>query len=182
MRTIKKILVPIDFCEESASAFLHALGLAKEARAELIVLHVIDSYALRNFFLPATEDIERPTLDRLNASLLSLDTLRSKKALALSTFINKHARVHGGIVITRKVRMGSVVKEIAATAWEESIDLIVVELRKRFPFLNLTVLRLLQLSRKLPCPVLLEPAVSKGGRTAMGRLISPRAFPRERVA
>lgn len=89
----------------------------------------------------------------------------------------KHARVNGGIVVTRKLRMGSVVKEIAATAWEENIDLIVVELRKRFPFLNLTVLKLLQLSRKLPCPVLLEPAVAKDGRAAMGRLISLRPAP-----
>ena len=182
MRKIKKILVPIDFCQESASAFLHALGLAMEAKAELIVLHVIDAYQLRNFFMATINDIEHPTWGRLNDSLFSLDALRNEKNLALSTFIDKHARVFGGIVITRRVRMGSVVKEIAATAWEENIDLIVVELRKRFPFLNLTVLRLLQLCRKLPCPVLLEPAVSVDGRTAMARLISPRAFPRERVA
>ena len=126
--------------------------------------------------MATTKGIE-PTLGRLNSPLLSLDALRSEKALELSTFISKHARVNGGIVVTRKLRMGSVVKEIAATAWEENIDLIVVELRKRFPFLNLTVLKLLQLSRKLPCPVLLEPAVAKDGRAAMGRLISLRPAP-----
>jgi nucleotide-binding universal stress UspA family protein len=41
MRKLNKILVPIDFSEESARAIRYALSLAKETRAELVALHVI---------------------------------------------------------------------------------------------------------------------------------------------
>jgi nucleotide-binding universal stress UspA family protein len=42
MRKLNKILVPIDFSEESARALRYALSLAKETRAELVALHVIE--------------------------------------------------------------------------------------------------------------------------------------------
>jgi len=42
MRKLTKILIPIDFSEESARALRCALSLAKETRAELVALHVIE--------------------------------------------------------------------------------------------------------------------------------------------
>ena len=57
--------------------------------------------------------------------------------------------------------MGSLVKEIAAITREENIDVMVLELRKRFPFPDLTTLRLLRMIRSLPCAVLLDSPVAK---------------------
>ena len=48
MRDVKKILVPVDFCGESAGALKHALALASESRAEVMALHVIDKYSPRS--------------------------------------------------------------------------------------------------------------------------------------
>ena len=42
MLKVEKILVPIDFSEESARALRNALALAKETKAELIALHVVE--------------------------------------------------------------------------------------------------------------------------------------------
>jgi hypothetical protein len=53
--------------------------------------------------------------------------------------------------------MGSLVKEIAAITQEESIDLIVLELRKWRLFPDLATLKLLTIVKSLPCPVLLDP-------------------------
>ncbi len=182
MRNIKKILVPIDFCEESASAMRRGLALAMESSAELVALHIIHAYSLRHYFMSTAPGMEHLSPAGGDCPIISLDVLRSERAVKLSTFIDRHAARNRGIVITQRIRMGSVVKEIAATAWEENIDLLIVELRKRFPFLNLTVLKLLQLGRTLPCPVLLEPALAKDGRVATAPLVSLRPFPREEVA
>src|SRR5947209_8043307 len=41
MSQFKKILVPIDFSEQSVNALKYASSLAKDTRAEVIVLHVV---------------------------------------------------------------------------------------------------------------------------------------------
>ena len=40
MNTVRKILVPIDFSEDSANGLSYAVSLAQKTQAELIVLHV----------------------------------------------------------------------------------------------------------------------------------------------
>jgi nucleotide-binding universal stress UspA family protein len=40
MNTVRKILVPIDFSEDSANGLKYAVSLAQKTQAELIVLHV----------------------------------------------------------------------------------------------------------------------------------------------
>lgn len=42
MKGVKKILVPVDFSECSKNAFFYALDIAKENKAEIFLLHVID--------------------------------------------------------------------------------------------------------------------------------------------
>ena len=51
MRKLNKILVPIDFSEESARALKYALSLARETRSELVVLHVIEKTNDSDFFM-----------------------------------------------------------------------------------------------------------------------------------
>lgn len=42
MHDVKKLLVPIDFSQESAKALMYASSLAKQLNAELIALHVVE--------------------------------------------------------------------------------------------------------------------------------------------
>ena len=42
MHKVRKILVPIDFSPESGRALRNAATLARETKAQLIALHVID--------------------------------------------------------------------------------------------------------------------------------------------
>ena len=164
MRNVKKILVPVDFCEESACALKRAVALAIESRAEVIALHVIDAYSLRDYFTSPRFSMLDRRLAGAESPAVSLQSLKSDKRRRLAQFINRHVRQNDGIVITQKVRTGSVVREIATIAREKNIDLLVIELRRNFPSLNLTVLKLLQMSRHIPCPVLLEPAIPKHRR------------------
>ena len=60
MRKVEKILVPIDFTEESARALKRATGLATENGAELIALHVVDARSLRDYFLSSLAAPEDP--------------------------------------------------------------------------------------------------------------------------
>jgi nucleotide-binding universal stress UspA family protein len=53
MKTFEKILVPIDFSENSEHAFDYALTLARQFQSELIVMHVINEPVdLRGFYVP----------------------------------------------------------------------------------------------------------------------------------
>ena len=40
MNTVRKILVPIDFSEDSADGLKYAVSLAQKTQAEVVVLHV----------------------------------------------------------------------------------------------------------------------------------------------
>jgi hypothetical protein len=97
---------------------------------------------------------------------IPVDLLLRERALDLWHFIQTAIRHNGPVRITRKLRMGSLIKEIAAIAEKENIDLIVLELRKRFPFADLAVLKLLKMIGRLPCPVLLDAPVDKHARKA----------------
>jgi nucleotide-binding universal stress UspA family protein len=161
MRKVEKILVPIDFSEESARALRHALALAMETRAELIALHVVEPYSLRDYFASSLASLEDSPFPGNNAPVISIDALLHDKTLDLSNFIAKTAQGTSRIKITKKVRMGSIVEGIAATTEEENIDLIVLELRKRFLFPDLATLKALKIMRKLPCPLLLDPPIAE---------------------
>lgn len=71
-------------------------------------------------------------------------------------------RYKTSVKIKKVVRLGKMQEEIAAVALEEKIDLIVVDLRKRFLFSSLGKRRLLKAIDKLPYAVLLPPQVGEG--------------------
>ena len=60
MRKVEKVLIPIDFTEESARALKRATALATENGAELLALHVVDARTLRNYFLSSLATPEDP--------------------------------------------------------------------------------------------------------------------------
>ncbi|MBI5286839.1 MAG: universal stress protein [Deltaproteobacteria bacterium] len=48
MKGVKKILVPVDFSDCSKNAFSHALDIARENKATIFLLHVIDVELIEN--------------------------------------------------------------------------------------------------------------------------------------
>jgi nucleotide-binding universal stress UspA family protein len=160
MRKLEKILVPIDFSQESASALGRGLALARETGAELIALHVIEPRRLREYFGSYLESQEASPLTRTNEPIISIDALLRAKSRALTNFIENTAQDINGMKITKRVTLGSRLKEIAATTQEENIDLVVLKLRKRFPLGGLANFRILRFMRALPCPVLLDPPIA----------------------
>ena len=93
-----------------------------------------------------------------------VDVLLQERSLDLWNFIGRVVEGNNQIKITKRLRIGSLVKEIAIVAQEETIDLIVLELRKRFPFPDLATLKLFRVIRNLGCPVLLGPPIGKNRR------------------
>jgi hypothetical protein len=68
------------------------------------------------------------------SSNIPVDVLLRETAIDLTSFIERTIGKHTPVRITKKVRIGSLIKEITKTIQEEKIDLIVLELQKRLPF------------------------------------------------
>jgi hypothetical protein len=111
-----------------------------------------------------------------------VDVLLQERSLDLWNFIERTAEASHRVKITRKIRMGSLVEEIAAITQEDNIDLIVFELRKRFPFPNRATLKLLRIIRSLPCAVLLGSPAAKTDREPKRPLVLVHPTPKETTA
>jgi len=155
MHKVNKILVPIYFSTESASALKHALSLAKETRAELVALHVIEKTNHSDFFMASVAMLEGSPFPVNEFPTVPVDVLLRERSLDLWNFIGRTIEANNQIKITKRVRMGGWLKTMTATIHEEGIDLVVIELRERMSFPNLGVLKLIKMIRRLPCPVLL---------------------------
>jgi len=182
MRKVEKILVPIDFTGESARALKRAMALATENGAELIALHVVDARSLRNCFLSSLAAPEDPPCMSEEAPTISLDLLLRERALDLWNFVNRNLQGTHRAKVTRRVKLGSSVKEIAAITQEENIDLIVLELRKWRLFPDLATLKLLKMVKSLPCPVLLDPPITRNSHPPRRPLVLVQTNPGETVA
>ena len=153
MRKVNRILVPIDFSEESARALKYAVSLAEETRSELVALHVIEKTDDSDTFMSSVALLE-------GFPAVPVDVLLQERSLDLWNFIGRTVKASNPVKITKKIRMGSLLKEMTATIQTEHVDLVVIELRKRMSFPNLRALKLVKIVRSLPCPVLLHPRVA----------------------
>ena len=155
MNTVRKILVPIDFSEDSATGLKYAVSLAQETQAELVVLHVTQKKEADSFldFLAVMEGA--PMLNPPPA--IPVDRLLREKALDLYNFIEKVVR-NPPLKIRRKVVLGNKAEKILGVVKEERIDLVVLAIRKKsfFPYLMARG-KLLKMISRFPCPVLLKP-------------------------
>jgi nucleotide-binding universal stress UspA family protein len=160
MRKLNKILVPIDFSEESARALRYALSLASETRSELVALHVIEKTDHSDFFMSSVAMLEGSPFPVNEFSAIPVDVLLQERSLDLWNFIGRTVETNNQVKITKRIKMGSLLKAMTATIHEEDVDLVVLELRKR-SFPNLGTLKLIKMIRSLPCPVLLYPPVAR---------------------
>jgi len=157
MNTVRKILVPVDFSEDSADGLKYAVSLAQKTQAELIVLHVTQKNEA-DAFLDLLAVMEgAPMLNR--PAGIPVDRLVREKALDLYHFIEKVVRNPGQVKIRRKVALGNKTEKILGVVKDERIDLVVLAIRKTsfFPYLMARG-RLLRMISRFPCPVLLKPS------------------------
>ena len=160
MQNVKKLLVPIDFSPESEKALKYASSLAKQIHAEVIALYVVEDILQEGILAYIFPPDGWPFLDT-QPSVRPLDVLLRERALDLWRFIERTVHDNGPTKVKRMVRLGKVREEIAAVAREENIDLVVLELRKRFLFTSQRTRKLLKMIDKLPYPVLLPPPIAE---------------------
>ena len=144
MLSIRSILHPTDFSEASKRASEFALGLAKDYRARLILLHVIDPTAYDS---DLTEPPPKSEALRQNA-----DT-----ALAALLPFNE------GVNVRCVVAVGTPVSEILDVAAEWNVDLIVLGSHGRVGLSRLLMGSIAEeVIRRASCPVIaLTPAAAQ---------------------
>jgi nucleotide-binding universal stress UspA family protein len=106
MREVNRILVPIDFSGESASALKHALSLAMETKAELVALHVIEKSNDRDLFMASVAMLEGSPFPVNEFPTVPVDVLLRERSLDLWNFIGRTIEANNQIKITKRVRMG----------------------------------------------------------------------------
>jgi universal stress protein A len=160
---VRKVLVPVNFSDESANGLRYAASLAEETQAELVVLHVTQKEEAQSFlnFLALMEGC--PMLN--TPTTIPVDRLVREKALDLYRFVEKVVKNPGRLKIRRKVALGTEEGKILGVAKEEDVDLVVLPMQKK-SFLSHLVGRrgLVKMILKFPCPVLLNPSFGAPGR------------------
>jgi nucleotide-binding universal stress UspA family protein len=156
MNEVRKILVPINFSEDSAKGLKYAVSLAQKTQAELVVLHVTQKEEADSFLDLLAVMEGAPMLNPPAA--IPVDRLLREKALDLYNFIENVVKNTGRLKIRRKVALGNKAETILAVVKEESIDLVVLAIRNKsfFPYLMARG-KLLKMISRFPCPVLLRP-------------------------
>ena len=87
MHEVQKILVPVNFSEDSANGLEYAVSLAEETQAELVVLHVAQKSEAETFLDLLAIMEGSPVLNRPPA--IPIDRLLREKALDLYRFIER---------------------------------------------------------------------------------------------
>ncbi len=139
-----RVLCPIDFSEGSARALAYAIDIAREARAELTLLYVIELPPdLYEFPVSPDADDARATAEA--------DSLRR-----LHELISEPVREQ--ITVKEVVREGSAYRQILQQASEQPTDLIVMGVQGRGPFDRLMFgSNSEHVIRSAACPVLTIP-------------------------
>ena len=113
MFEIKKILVPIDFSENSAKVVDFACDLAGKLKADLSIVHVVPSLqAYEGFVIP-----------HISMGEFEEDMQKSAQA-KMDDFVEEH--IPSSETYTNRVEVGDVADTIKYIADEEGFDLIVM--------------------------------------------------------
>lgn len=112
-----RILVPVDFSPCSVEAFRVAISLAEITKADVLLLHVIDTTALDAF-------------NRLGLLAVPSDTAAQKRRLRHHARLNVRRLLEPvdvpGVTVRRMILEGAPFVEIARTTRGEKVDLVVM--------------------------------------------------------
>jgi nucleotide-binding universal stress UspA family protein len=148
-------LVPTDFSDASVPAVGYALSLAKQHAAEVAVIHVLPSKAIKEDFAHGyvTEGLMEPGSLTNALRAPDMDSIFERKQRIIHNFLQEKigSELLKPIKINALVRFGKPVKEIVAAAKEEQSDLIVMD---RHSGLSLRGHLTDRIAKQAPCPVL----------------------------
>ena len=140
---LKKILVPIDFSEESKKALLYALPFAEQFGAEIILLHVVTPMIRPEGYMIVPVALEGRTVAWMYEREQQLASLRHREIGEM---------IKGGNI----VQMGKPDQEIITLAKARKVDLIIIATHGysglKHVVLGSTAERVV---RHAPCPVLI---------------------------
>jgi nucleotide-binding universal stress UspA family protein len=112
---IQKILIPYDFSETAELALEHAVFMAKLFKADITLLHVIESYsftsAISQAFGKSQSEFEKKIESSANDRLVELTTKLHRES---------------GVSVNQRTEMGKIYKSITSVAEEMNIDLIIM--------------------------------------------------------
>ena len=140
--TFKKILCGVDFSQPSLRAFQTAVELARQSKAQLHLLHVIEAQPV----VPGLEP------GQLSETMLMLE---GKANAAIQSLLKSQSRLLKNLKVTTEIDHGSAFVEILNHVRDARVDLIVVGARGQVSiddiFAGSTVENLV---RQAPCSLL----------------------------
>lgn len=144
MKTVQKILVPVDFSENSARALEYAARLARLFGATLEVLHV--------WSVPASLPEDALVMAGSGAIKL-IDLVQSRAEEELLAFVSR--AVDRGVVVTRtRAEPGVASRVILDAVKNDAYDLIVMGSRGRSSVADVLLGSVAErVVRRAPCPV-----------------------------
>lgn len=108
---VKKILIPYDFSETAALSLEHAVFMAKLLKAEIVLLHIVETTTLPSALSHAFSGFEKKVESASNEKLKELaDKLH----------------LENGIVVHILTEVGKIYKKVTQTAKQAHIDLIIM--------------------------------------------------------
>ena len=128
MITINKILVPTDFSDGSVPGIAYALSLAKDHHAELTVVHVLPTDAIKDQISQGFGEGLAASTATPSTGLME-DVFERKKQLVRAFVEQRLGGLAKAVTFKPAIRYGKVVEEIIAAAKEEKCDLIVMASR-----------------------------------------------------
>ena len=178
MKHIKSILVPTDLSENSRRGLVYGSALAADNHATLTILHVANEFLAWEHFSDESAFAYR------SDKAWPVDRVLSEATLDLNRFIEPHLHIMKNLPqVTKRIVLGVVAEQIAATAEEERADLVIMSPRRNYQWRHwLSGSITDRVTRRCPCPVLsvTAPLPSRSWR----RRRAPALFgwPRQRAA
>ena len=157
MQKMRKILVPIDFTQESGRALRDAVALGRETGSQVVALHVIDEKAERDILLSGIAPVDGLPFFLDSYAAVPVDVLRRERTLDLWNFVAQYAGRMRQERVRKVIRMGKLTREITTFMQDEAVDLLVLKQRQPQLLPDLKTLKLVTIAGRLSCPVLLDP-------------------------
>jgi nucleotide-binding universal stress UspA family protein len=139
---IKTILFPTDFSQGARAAMDHAVSLAKDYDARLILLYVIQDISIAEWYIPSTLSVTDLVEDMQKSAWQEMDKWTAEVAAKVKN-------------VEKIVMRGVPFVEIIKTAREKNADMIVIGTHGRTGIDHLLFGSTAEkVVRKAPCPVL----------------------------
>ena len=121
----ERILVPVDGSEHSKKALTHAIGLAKELKGEITLVHVFSGAV--PLVTPMMDTLTTPPIPSPAAATVATKLREDAQKMGEKILAEAGRTVkRHGIPVTTFLREGDATREIVAVAGSEKIDLIVM--------------------------------------------------------